>query len=53
MGVVVGAGQRFAAIADMQVGDGNQGKLQLELQLRYWNVDHVLCLLFTKDVTQQ
>ena len=24
MGVVVGAGQRFAAIADMQVGDGNQ-----------------------------
>jgi len=25
MGVVVGAGQRFAAIADMQVGDGNQG----------------------------
>ena len=25
MGVVVSAGQRFAAIADMQVGDGNQG----------------------------
>jgi len=25
MGLVVGAGQRFAAIADMQVGDGNQG----------------------------
>jgi hypothetical protein len=25
MGVVVQAGQRFAAIADMQVGDGNQG----------------------------
>jgi hypothetical protein len=25
MGIVVGAGQRFAAIADMQVGDGNQG----------------------------
>ena len=24
MGVVVGAGQRFAAIADMQVGEGNQ-----------------------------
>ena len=24
MGIVVGAGQRFAAIADMQVGDGNQ-----------------------------
>ena len=24
MGVVVQAGQRFAAIADMQVGDGNQ-----------------------------
>jgi len=24
MGVVVGAGQRFASIADMQVGDGNQ-----------------------------
>ena len=24
MGVVVSAGQRFAAIADMQVGDGNQ-----------------------------
>ena len=24
MGLVVGAGQRFAAIADMQVGDGNQ-----------------------------
>ena len=25
MGVVVQAGQRFASIADMQVGDGNQG----------------------------
>jgi len=25
MGVVVNAGQRFASIADMQVGDGNQG----------------------------
>jgi len=25
MGIVVGAGQRFASIADMQVGDGNQG----------------------------
>ena len=25
MGVVVAAGQRFASIADMQVGDGNQG----------------------------
>jgi hypothetical protein len=25
MGIVVSAGQRFAAIADMQVGDGNQG----------------------------
>ena len=25
MGIVVGAGQRFAAIAYMQVGDGNQG----------------------------
>ena len=24
MGTVVAAGQRFAAIADMQVGDGNQ-----------------------------
>jgi len=24
MGIVVGAGQRFASIADMQVGDGNQ-----------------------------
>ena len=24
LGIVVGAGQRFAAIADMQVGDGNQ-----------------------------
>jgi len=25
MGIVVNAGQRFASIADMQVGDGNQG----------------------------
>ena len=24
MGVVVGAGQRFASIADLQVGEGNQ-----------------------------
>ena len=24
MGIVVQAGQRFASIADMQVGDGNQ-----------------------------
>ena len=34
MGIVVNAGQRFAAIADMQVGDMNQ-QLQLVLQLPY------------------
>ena len=35
MGIVVGAGQRFAAIADMQVGDGNQAMLLLVQQLHY------------------
>jgi len=34
MGVVVNAGQRFASIADIQVGDGIN-KQQLELQLLF------------------
>ena len=34
LGIVVQAGQRFAAIADMQVGDGNQKQLLVQ-RLRY------------------
>ena len=51
MGVVVSAGQRFAAIADMQVGDGNQGAA-VELQLLFLREDQELCLQFIKDYIQ-
>ena len=52
MGVVVQAGQRFASIADLQVGDGNQqaavGTTVALLERR----GSELCLLFTKEFTQ-
>ena len=50
MGVVVQAGQRFAAIADMQVGDGNQGAA-VGTTLLFLKEDHVSCLQYTKDFT--
>ena len=51
MGIVVQAGQRFAAIADMQVGEGNQGAA-VGTTLLFLNVVQELCLQFTKDYTQ-
>ena len=50
MGIVVQAGQRFAAIADMQVGDGNQGAA-VGTTVALLERGSKLCLLFTKDVT--
>ena len=55
MGVVVGAGQRFAAIADMQVGDGNQGAAVgttvalLERGSRVMSAIHKRCYAAMKD----
>ena len=65
MGIVVGAGQRFAAIADMQVGDGNQGaavgttirseerRVGKECRSR-WSPDHekkkIVDVVYTPDV---
>ena len=50
MGVVVQAGQRFASIADMQVGDGIKAQ-QWAQQLRSWSVDRGLCLQYTKIIS--
>ena len=55
MGVVVGAGQRFAAIADMQVGDGNQAAAVgttialLERGSRVMSAIHKRCYAAMKD----
>ena len=55
MGVVVGAGQRFAAIADMQVGDGNQAAAVgttvalLERGSRVMSAIHKICYAAMKD----
>ena len=51
MGVVVSAGQRFAAIADMQVRVIN--KLQLEPQSLFSKEAHESCQQFIKDYTLQ
>ena len=50
MGVVVSAGQRFASIADMQVGDGNQGAA-VGTTVALLELVHVSCLPYTKDYT--
>ena len=55
LGVVVSAGQRFAAIADMQVGDGNQGAAVgttialLERGSRVMSAIHKRCYAAMKD----
>jgi len=55
MGVVVSAGQRFAAIADMQVGDGNQAAAVgttvalLERGSRVMSAIHKRCYAAMKD----
>jgi hypothetical protein len=55
LGVVVQAGQRFAAIADMQVGDGNQGAAVgttialLERGSRVMSAIHKRCYAAMKD----
>jgi hypothetical protein len=48
MGVVVSAGQRFASIADLQVGDGNQ-QAAVGTTVACWKEVQELCQLFTKD----
>ena len=58
MGVVVQAGQRFASIADMQVGDGNQGAAVgttialLERGSRVMSAIHKRCYAAMKDEFQ-
>jgi hypothetical protein len=55
LGIVVNAGQRFAAIADMQVGDGNQGAAVgttialLERGSRVMSAIHKRCYAAMKD----
>ena len=55
LGIVVQAGQRFAAIADMQVGDGNQGAAVgttialLERGSRVMSAIHKRCYAAMKD----
>ena len=49
MGVVVSAGQRFAAIADMQVGDGNQ-QAAVGTTVAFSKEAHESCLQFIKDL---
>ena len=49
MGVVVQAGQRFASIADLQVGEGIS-KQQWARQLRFLKEDREQCLRSIKDL---
>jgi hypothetical protein len=55
LGIVVQAGQRFAAIADMQIGDGNQGAAVgttialLERGSRVMSAIHKRCYAAMKD----
>ena len=50
MGVVVQAGQRFASIADMQVGDGNQ-QAAVGTTVALLKEDQEQCQRFTKEFT--
>ena len=50
MGVVVQAGQRFASIADLQVGEGNQ-QAAVGTTVAFLKEDQELCQLFTKEFT--
>ena len=51
MGVVVQAGQRFAAIADMQVGEGNQNAA-VGTTVALLERGSESCLQYTKDCMQ-
>ena len=51
MGIVVNAGQRFASIADLQVGDGNQ-QAAVGTTVALLERGSELCQLFTKEFTQ-
>ena len=50
MGVVVQAGQRFASIADLQVGDGNQ-QAAVGTTVAFLKEDQELCQRSTKEFT--
>ena len=49
MGVVVQAGQRFASIADLQVGEGNQ-QAAVGTTVALLERGSEQCLRFTKDL---
>ena len=51
MGVVVSAGQRFASIADLQVGEGNQ-QAAVGTTVALLERGAEQCLQFTKEFTQ-
>ena len=51
MGIVVQAGQRFASIADLQVGDGNQ-QAAVGTTVALLERGSELCLQYTKEFTQ-
>jgi len=51
MGIVVNAGQRFASIADLQVGDGNQQAAVGTTVALLERGSVELCQLFTKEFT--
>ena len=51
MGIVVQAGQRFASIADLQVGDGNQQAAVGTTVALLERGSAELCLQFTKEFT--
>ena len=50
MGIVVQAGQRFAAISELQIGEGTQNAA-VGTTIALLREDLKLCLLFTKDYT--
>ena len=51
MGVVVQAGQRFASIADLQVGEGNQ-QAAVGTTVALLKEEAEQCLQFTKEFMQ-
>ena len=51
MGIVVQAGQRFASIADLQVGDGNQ-QAAVGTTVALLERGSEQCQLFTKEFTR-
>ena len=51
MGVVVSAGQRFASIADLQVGEGNQ-QAAVGTTVALLEREAEQCLQYTKEFMQ-